>query len=134
MNKITGNCDENQILKARQTNHKDNRRVVRRRLGDGAHSAHERIEPMIEVSQIREHMQVRSSDGQPIGKVDKLEGNRIKLTKDGSNALGEHQYIGLDSVISVEDDALCLDKTAEEARREIQQRHSENGGSQLIDL
>lgn len=89
---------------------------------------------MIEVSQIREHMQVRSSDGQPIGKVDKLEGNRIKLTKDGSNALGEHQYIGLDSVISVEDDALCLDKTAEEARREIQQRHSENGGSQLIDL
>ena len=96
--------------------------------------AHERIEPMIAVCQIRKHMQVRSSDGQPIGNVDKLEGNRIKLTKDGSNAQSEHQYIGLDSVISVEDDALWLDKTAEEARREIQPRHSENGGSQWIDL
>jgi len=29
-------------------------------------------------------MQVRSSDGRPVGNVDKLEGNRIKLTEDGS--------------------------------------------------
>ena len=89
---------------------------------------------MIAASQVREHMQVRGSDGQPVGKVDKLEGGRIKLTKDSSNAQGEHQYIDLDAVIAVEGDVLCLDRTAEEARRQSQQRRGENGGSQTIDL
>jgi hypothetical protein len=94
----------------------------------------ERTHTMIEASQIREHMQVRGSDGEPVGKVDKLEGSRIKLTKDSANAQGEHQYIDLDAVTSVEGDVLCLNRTAEEARRQSQQRRSENGGSQAIDL
>jgi hypothetical protein len=94
----------------------------------------ERNHPMIEASQIREHMQVRGSDGQPVGKVDRLEGGRIKLTKDSANAQEEHQYIDLDAVTSVEGDVLCLNRTAEEARRQSQQQRSENGGSQSIDL
>ena len=80
---------------------------------------------MIEKSQIREHMQVRGSDGQPVGKVDKLEGDRIKLTKDNVSVQDQHQYIDLNAVASVEGDVLCLDKTAEAAKREMQARQSE---------
>jgi hypothetical protein len=79
-------------------------------------------------------MQVRGSDGQPVGKVDKLEGGRIKLTKDSASAQGEHQYIDIDAVRSVEGDVLCLDQTAEEARRQAQKNQSANDGSRSLDL
>jgi len=88
--------------------------------------------PLIEKSQIREHMQVRGWDGQPIGTVDKLEGGRIKLTN--GNPRNPHHYIDLDAVWWVEGDVLCLDRTAEEANRQFQQRQSENGGSGSVDL
>jgi hypothetical protein len=89
---------------------------------------------LIEKTQIRQHMQVRGSDGQPIGKVDKLEGNRIKLTKNSINGQGEHRYIDFDAVMSVKGDILRLDKTAEAAEREFQARQSESGGSGPIDI
>ena len=89
---------------------------------------------MIEKSQIREHMQVRGSDGQPVGQVDKLEGDRIKLTQDNVSAQDQHQYIGLDAVASVEGDVLCLDKTAEAAKREMQARQSESGATGPADI
>ncbi len=86
-------------------------------------------------SQIREHMHVRGWDGQPVGKVDKLEGGRIKLLINGNgSAQNQHQYVDLDAVWSVEGDILCLDRTAEEAKRQFQQRQSENGGSGSVDL
>ena len=89
---------------------------------------------MIEKSQIREHMQVRGSDGQPVGKVAKLEGDRIKLTQDNGSSRGQHQYIDFDAVTSVEGDVLRLDKTAEAAKREIQARQSECGASGPNDI
>ena len=89
---------------------------------------------MIAKSQIREHMQVRGIDGQPIGEVDKLEGHLIKLTKDSVNAQDQHPYIDFDEVASVEGDVLCLDKTAEAAKREIQARQSECGASGPNDI
>ena len=93
-----------------------------------------RSEATIEKSQIRERMQVRGSDGQPVGQVDKLEGDRIKLTKDNVSAQDQHQYIGLDAVASVEGDVLCLDKTAEAAKREMQARQSESGATGPADI
>jgi len=89
---------------------------------------------MIEKSQIREHMQVRGSDGQPVGEVDKLEGDRIKLTKNSVSAEDQHQYIDLDAVVSVQGDVLCLDKTAEAAKREMQARQSESGATGPADI
>ena len=89
---------------------------------------------MIEKSQVREHMQVRGSDGQLVGEVDKLEGGRIKLTEDHISAQGQHPYINLDAVESVKGDVLCLDKTAEAAKREIQARQSECGASGPNDI
>ena len=36
---------------------------------------------MADTAKIREHMEVLGSDGQHVGTVDKVEGQRIKLTK-----------------------------------------------------
>jgi short-subunit dehydrogenase len=71
----------------------------------------------VDKAKIHEHMKVRGSDGHPVGSVDRLEGEWIKLTKDNPEAPGEHHYIDLKEVRSVEGDVVCLDRTAEEAKR-----------------
>lgn len=75
---------------------------------------------MINPSEIREHMKIIGSDGQPVGMVDKVEGTRIKLTKSDPAAQGQHHYIPLDSVGSVEGDAIRLRQTAQEAKQQWQ--------------
>ena len=39
---------------------------------------------MVDISQIREHAQVIGADGVKVGTVDRVEGDRIKLTKDSA--------------------------------------------------
>jgi len=73
---------------------------------------------MANASQIREHMEVIGSDGQHVGTVDKVEGDRIKLTKNDPEAQGQHRYIPLDAVASVEQNAVELNLTADEARQQ----------------
>jgi hypothetical protein len=41
---------------------------------------------MADLSQVREHMEVVGADGVHIGTVDRIEGDRIKLTKKDSGA------------------------------------------------
>ena len=79
---------------------------------------------MTNASQIREHMEVVGSDGQHVGTVDKVEGDRIKLTKNDPAAQGQHRYIPLDTVESVEQDVVRLNMTAEQA-----QQQATGGGS-----
>lgn len=79
---------------------------------------------MANASQIKEHMEVVGSDGQHVGTVDRIEGNSIKLTKNDPQAQGQHHYIPLDSVASVEQNAVRLNLTAEQARKQ-----SMGGGS-----
>ena len=44
-------------------------------------------------AQIREHMDVVGNDGDHVGTVDKLEGDRIKLTKrDDPDGSGQHHH------------------------------------------
>ena len=74
---------------------------------------------MANASQIREHMEVVGSDGQHVGTVDKLEGERIKLTKSDPQAQGQHHYLPLDTVASVEQNAVRLNMPAEQARRHM---------------
>jgi len=64
---------------------------------------------MIDRSQIREHMDVIASDGERIGKVDAVEGERIKLTKDGSSD-GQHHHVDFTDVARV-DEHVHLSKT-----------------------
>ena len=73
---------------------------------------------MANASQIREHMEVVGSDGQHVGTVDKIEGDRIKLTKNDPQAQGQHHYLPLDMVASVEQDEVRLDRPAEQARQQ----------------
>jgi len=84
---------------------------------------------MVDPSKIRERMKVIGSDGQPVGTVDKVEGNRIKLTKSDPAAQGQHHYIPLDSVSSVEGDSIRLSQTAQEAKRQWQGGAGATGGA-----
>ena len=61
-------------------------------------------------SQIREHMKVLGSDGRSIGSVDKVEGDKIKLSKSGS-ADGQHHFIDMADAAEIKGDEICLSKT-----------------------
>ncbi len=73
---------------------------------------------MVDRASIREHLDVRGSDGGHVGTVDHLDGDRIKLTKTDPAAGGEHHFIHVDSVASVEGDRVRLNRTGAEARDE----------------
>lgn len=66
---------------------------------------------MVDAGQIKEHAQVIGADGAPVGVVDRVEGNRIKLTKASSGQgshEGHHHFISLDLVAEVEGDTVRL--------------------------
>jgi hypothetical protein len=69
---------------------------------------------------IRTHMKVIGADNEPVGTVDKVEGNRIKLAKNDPQANGQHHYIPTDWVESVEGDEVCLRQKAREACQQWQ--------------
>ena len=73
---------------------------------------------MVDASQIREHMEVVGSDGGHVGKVDHVEGQRLKLTRTDPAAGGTHHYIHLDSVAGVEGDKVRLNRTTQQAQDE----------------
>ena len=79
---------------------------------------------MAETNTIREHMEVVGADGVHLGTVDRVEGDRIKLTKKDSGAQikdaegahsGHHHFIPLGLVAEVEDDKVRLSATAANA-------------------
>ena len=57
---------------------------------------------MADASGIEKHMEVRGSDGAHVGRVDGVEGGRIKLTRSDSPD-GEHHYVDLASVERVDE-------------------------------
>lgn len=66
-------------------------------------------------SDIREHMQVVSSENQPLGSVDHIDAhNTIKLTKDQT---GQHHWIPMNWVSNV-DDKVHLNRASEQAMRQ----------------
>jgi hypothetical protein len=71
----------------------------------------------MDTSQIKEHMEIVGSDGQHVGTVDRVDGQRIKLTRKDASASGEHQYVGLDAISGVTDGRIRLNCTAEQARQ-----------------
>ena len=79
---------------------------------------------MADASQIREHMEVIGADGIHVGTVDRVEGDRIKLTKKDSGAQvsegtgsheGHHHFISLGLVAEVEGDQVRLSATGANA-------------------
>lgn len=65
---------------------------------------------MADLSQIREHMEIIGADGVHLGTVDKVEGERIKLTKADSGVAheGHHHYIPAGLIAEVEGDKVRL--------------------------
>jgi hypothetical protein len=67
---------------------------------------------------IREHMQVIDAEGAPVGKVDAVEGDRIKLTRDSSSSgigshEGHHHFIPKGLVADIEGDTVRLSARAD---------------------
>jgi hypothetical protein len=71
---------------------------------------------MTDAGAIREHMEVIGADGAHVGTVDKVEGDRIKLTKGdsaaqlegGQGATPRHHYISIGLVADIEGDRVRL--------------------------
>ncbi|CAM3555417.1 DUF2171 domain-containing protein [Deinococcus saxicola] len=61
-----------------------------------------------------EHMQVKDRNGEHVGTVDHLDGDRMKMTKSDSSD-GQHHYVALTQVESMDDVAVYLNITREEA-------------------
>ena len=79
---------------------------------------------MADLSQIQEHAEVIGADGVHVGTVDKVEGDRIKLTKkdSGPEVLegtgsheGHHHFISGGLVAGVEDGVVRLSANADVA-------------------
>ncbi|PAP91629.1 DUF2171 domain-containing protein [Mesorhizobium wenxiniae] len=73
---------------------------------------------MTDAARIREHMEVIGADGVHVGTVDKVEGQRIKLTKRDSGEgahRGHHHYIPLSLVAEVEGQKVRLSANSDVA-------------------
>jgi hypothetical protein len=66
----------------------------------------------MDATRIQEHMKVVGSDGQHVGIVDGIEGDRIKLTKNDPASGGQHRYVGLSDVEQIKDGQVCLSSHA----------------------
>ena len=73
---------------------------------------------MPSLNSIREHMEVIGADGVHVGRVDRVEGDRIKLTMADSGEghhQGHHHYIPVRLVAEVEGDKVRLSANADVA-------------------
>lgn len=71
---------------------------------------------MVDVTLIKEHLEVVGSDGGHVGRVDHVLGDQIELAKlDLAGGL-KHHMIPASWVTSVDDDAVRLSLTKDEAR------------------
>jgi len=66
------------------------------------------------LGQVRPHQQVVGSDGQPVGTVDRVQGDRIILTRSDPEAGGRHHSIPCAWIMSVAEQ-VQINKTADEA-------------------
>jgi len=70
------------------------------------------------IDQIREGMEVIGADGVHVGTVDRIEGQRIKLTRPDSGSgehEGHHHFLSAGLIAGVEGDRVRLSATAENA-------------------
>ncbi len=71
---------------------------------------------MIDLSQIKEHMEVIGADGVHLGTVDHVEGDRIKLTKaDSGSHKDHHHYLSAGLIAGIEGNQVRLSATGANA-------------------
>jgi hypothetical protein len=85
---------------------------------------------MIDHSKIKEHAEIIGADGVHVGTVDRVEGDRIKLTKkdsgEGSHE-GHHHYLAISLIAEVEGEVIRLSANADVAVT----FEEEDGGSEV---
>ena len=85
---------------------------------------------MADLSLVREHMEVIGADGVHVGTVDKLDGDRIKLTKKDSGSHGDHHhFISRGLIATIEGDKIRLSANGDAAVL----MEEEQGGEALAD-
>ena len=85
---------------------------------------------MADISAIKEHMEVIGADGAHLGTVDKVEGDRIKLTRaDSGSHADHHHYISAGLIAEVEGDKVRLSANAANAAL----LEEEQGGGAIAD-
>lgn len=85
---------------------------------------------MADLSQITEHMDIIGADGVHIGTVDKVEGDRIKMTKaDSGTHSDHHHYISGGLVATIEGNQVRLSAAGDAAVL----LEEEEGGEPLAD-
>lgn len=85
---------------------------------------------MADLSAIKEHMDVIGADGVHLGTVDKVEGDRIKLTRaDSGSHADHHHYISAGLVAEIEGDKVRLSANAANAAL----LEEEEGGGAIAD-
>ncbi len=70
----------------------------------------------VNTQSIKEHSTVLGSDGQHVGTVDHVDGDRIKLTRNDPDAGGVHHYIPFNSIAGVDGNTVKLNLTAAEVK------------------
>ena len=71
---------------------------------------------MVDLTELREDMEVIGADGVPIGTVDKVEGHRIKLRKtDSGSHQGHHHYLSTGLVAGIDGDTVRLSANGDAA-------------------
>lgn len=71
---------------------------------------------MTDLSQISEHMEIIGADGVHLGTVDKVEGDRIKMTKADSGSHGDHHhYLSAGLIAEIEGNQVRLSATGASA-------------------
>jgi hypothetical protein len=81
---------------------------------------------MNDFDKIREHMTIIGAEGAKLGTVDKIEGDRIKMTREDSGVghQDHHHYIPRGLVAAVEGDTVRLSSTAAVAAELFEQEES----------
>jgi hypothetical protein len=67
-----------------------------------------------DITTIKEHMDVHSSDGKHVGRVDHVKGGQIELAKMDIETGFKHRYIPLDWVAGVDGETVTLSLTHDE--------------------
>jgi hypothetical protein len=71
---------------------------------------------MTDLSAIKEHMDVIGADGVHLGTVDRVEGDRIKLTRADSGSHGDHHhYLSAGLIADIEGNRVRLSANADNA-------------------
>lgn len=82
---------------------------------------------MVDLSQVTEHMNIIGADGVHVGTVDKVDGDRIKLTKaDSGSHTDHHHYISRGLVAAIEGDTVRLSANGDVA---VLLEEEEGGGA-----